>query len=409
MSTELNKVYTITFGDVAENHAKMQKIGTLHENGYSVQQLVQIQQKLTGLGLTTELVDLNVGFNESFSEAKVLVIRRGAQFILGEETTAGLMAENDGLTMDKMALMKGKVVNKVARWNLCFADEDQEPNYEDGKGRVVAWKHLPKMARIRQVISEWTEDVLLNGEANYYYDLSQCGIGFHGDGERRKVFAVRMGATMPIYFKWYQNSESVGQAFEVVLNDGDMYIMSEKTVGFDWLKKKIPTLRHSTGCSKFTGVKNADEEQVEAQKQQKEAEKQAEKQQKEALEQTAKAEKAALRQAEKAIKDAEKAQKMALEQAEKQQKEAERLAVKAQKEALEQTAKAEKAALKQAEKAIKDAEKAQKQAVEQAEKAQKLAEKEAEKAQKLAEKEAEKEAKKKAEKEAKKKGGKSSK
>ena len=165
------------------------------------------------------------------------------------------MAENDNLTMDKKALMIGKVVNKVARWNLCFADEDQEPNYEAGKGRVIAWNHIPKISRIRQVISEWTEDVLLNGEANYYYDISKCGIGFHGDSERRKVFAVRMGETMPIYFKWFQNSEPIGSPFEIILNDGDMYIMSEKAVGFDWLKKTIPTLRHSTGCSKFTGVK----------------------------------------------------------------------------------------------------------------------------------------------------------
>lgn len=299
MSSELKKVYTITFGDVAENHAKMQKIGTLHDRGYSVEKLQNIQEKLMGYGLITEMVDLNVGFDETFSEAKVLVIRRGAQFILGEETTAGLMAENDKLTMDKMALMRGKVVNKVARWNLCFADEDQEPNYADGKGTVVAWKHLPKISRIRQVISEWTEDILLNGEANYYYDISQCGIGFHGDGERRKVFAVRMGETMPIYFKWFQNSEPVGLPFEVILNDGDMYIMSEKTVGFDWLKKKIPTLRHSTGCSKFTGVKNVEEEEKEVLKQkikeEKEALKQKIKEEKEAEKQKKKEEKEALK------------------------------------------------------------------------------------------------------------------
>jgi hypothetical protein len=282
MSTELNKVYTITFGDVAENHAKMQKIGTLHENGYSIEKLQQIQNKLIGLGLVTEMVDLNVGFQEGFDQAKVLVIRRGAQFILGEETE-GLIAENDALTMDKKAFMKGKVVNKVARWNLCFADEDQEPNYEDGKGRVVSWEHIPKMARIRQVISEWTEDVLLNGEANYYYDISKCGIGYHGDGERRKVFAVRMGQTMPLYFQWFQRSLPIGEPFELVLNDGDMYIMSEKAVGFDWLKKIKPTLRHSTGCSKFTGVKNSDEAQKEITKQCEKQKKEAEKAEKEAL------------------------------------------------------------------------------------------------------------------------------
>ena len=108
-------------------------------------------------------------------------------------------------------------------------------------------------------ISKKEEEEPLKGEANYYYDISLCGIGFHGDGERRKVFAVRMGETMPLYFKWFQNSQPIGEPIELVLNDGDMYIMSEKAVGFDWLKKKIATLRHSTGCAKFTGVKNQQE------------------------------------------------------------------------------------------------------------------------------------------------------
>ena len=40
----------------------------------------------------------------------------------------------------------------------------------------------------------------------------------------------------------------------------------KKAVGFDWLKKKIATLRHSTGSSKFTGVKSEKEEQDKAQK-----------------------------------------------------------------------------------------------------------------------------------------------
>jgi hypothetical protein len=105
---------------------------------------------------------------------------------------------------------------------------------------------------MREAIASWTDDVLLEGEANYYYDISKCGIGFHGDGERKKVFAMRMGAPMPIYFQWFQRSAPVGNRMQFDLFDGDMYIMSEKAVGFDWLKKIVPTLRHATGCDKYT-------------------------------------------------------------------------------------------------------------------------------------------------------------
>ena len=108
------------------------------------------------------------------------------------------------------------------------------------------------MQRIREKIAEWTKDKLLNGEANYYYDVEKCGIGYHGDGERKKVFAMRMGGPMPLYYQWYQRSERVGPRMEFNLEDGDMYMMSAKAVGFDWLKKTILTLRHATGCEKFT-------------------------------------------------------------------------------------------------------------------------------------------------------------
>lgn len=252
----MNKVYTITFGDVAENHARMQKIGTLAEKGYSIEKLLQLEEKLTEKGLTCEMLNLDEYWEgeEQAEKASVLVIRKGVQHILGTENTEELMAEQDSLDMDKHALMKGRVVQKRARWNLCFAEEDQEPNYEDGKGRVVAYRHVPLTQKVRETIAEWMEEGLLNGEANYYYDVSKCGIGYHGDGERRKVFAMRMGGSMPIYYQWFQRSEPVGPRLQIDLHDGDMYVMSEKAVGFDWLKKIKPTLRHATGCDKFVVI-----------------------------------------------------------------------------------------------------------------------------------------------------------
>jgi len=259
MSKAVSMTTTISYCDVAENHARMQKIGALHDKGYSVEQLQALGESLHAVGLTTEYVSLDAHWKGegAVPAAGVLIIRKGVQHILGTENTIPLQDEHKDLEVDKMAFMRGRVVNKRARWNLCFDDEDQEPNYEEGKGRIVAYRHLPLTQRIRQTIAKWTEDELLNAEANYYYNLSQCGIGYHGDGERRKVFAVRIGASemMPLYYQWFQQSQPVGERIQVVLEDGDMYAMSEKAVGFDWLKKKIPTLRHASGVDKFTVIK----------------------------------------------------------------------------------------------------------------------------------------------------------
>ena len=46
---------------------------------------------------------------------------------------------------------------------------------------------------------------MLNGEANYYYDISKCGIGYHGDGERRNSFWIMEARCNP------QNDDSVNK------------------------------------------------------------------------------------------------------------------------------------------------------------------------------------------------------
>ena len=91
---------------------------------------------------------------------------------------------------------------------------------------------------------------------NYYYDISKCGIGFHGDSERKIVICTRLGATIPMHFQWFYKFKPIGERVIFNANHGDIYIMSEKTVGTDWKKSSIPTLRHAAGSAKFTTIKS---------------------------------------------------------------------------------------------------------------------------------------------------------
>ena len=257
--TEVNPTYTITFGDVAENHAGMQMIGALHERGFTLEELTEIQRRLEALGVATRMHSLSDALRTAVpglavDDAHVLVIRRGVQFVLhgsAEGDTSRVMQENRALQQDTKALMRGRVVNKRARYNLCFADFDQEPDYTVGKGRVVSYARVPCVSSVRDAIRAWC-GYLLNGEGNYYYDHRKCGIGYHGDSERRKVFAIRMGHPMPLCFQWFHRSEPVGPRIQLDLDDGDMYVMCEKSVGTDWKRRSIPTLRHATGADKYT-------------------------------------------------------------------------------------------------------------------------------------------------------------
>ena len=87
----------------------------------------------------------------------------------------------------------------------------------------------------------------LKAEGNYYFNAQKCGIGFHGDLERRRVIGLRLGATMLLHYQWHYRGERVGNRIVLTLNHGDLYVMSEKAVGTDWHKKIIYTLRHAAG------------------------------------------------------------------------------------------------------------------------------------------------------------------
>lgn len=236
-------VITLTFGDAAENHVGMEMIGTRGSagSGFTVAELRELAGELPG----AELYELHS--RAEHEEAAVLVIRG----FLDEATHAAVFAEQAGLEHDKKAFMYGRVVNKKARWNLCFDEEGHDPDYASGKGRVVALADIPatRTAFVDLLPTRFGSKAEgLKGEGNYYYDVGKCGIGWHGDTERRKVVALRLGAAMPIYYRWYHWGAPVGDALIIPLNGGDVYVMSEKAVGADWKSPSKWTLRHATGA-----------------------------------------------------------------------------------------------------------------------------------------------------------------
>jgi len=163
-----------------------------------------------------------------------------------------LLAEQDALPWDTKFFSYGEVKNKIARHNLCFANFSQEPDYEQKMGRVIAFDQLPLLnqvkAGIEQAVGEKGRNLIAEG--NYYYDVNKCYIGYHGDKERRKVFAIRLGAPFPFYYQWFHQWKPVGTRGTLMMTHGDFYIMSEKAVGTDWKYPSLITLRHAAGPEK---------------------------------------------------------------------------------------------------------------------------------------------------------------
>lgn len=207
-------------------------------------------------GYVVEYYDLNEGIpNAQYEPAAVIIIRKGLSMFVNDIDS--FFEEENSREWDTKAFMRGQVKNKHARYNLCYSDFSQEPDFESGKGRVVNFEDSKHMLSIRKGLGKYLGSKAsdLKAEGNKYYNLNQCGIGWHGDSERKIVIAFRLGETMPLRYAWFQRNMPISEPIDLGIGHGDMYIMSGKAVGTDWRKSSIPTLRHAAGCDKYTSLK----------------------------------------------------------------------------------------------------------------------------------------------------------
>lgn len=256
---DIQPCITITYGDVVENRAGMEKVGVAKEEGFNLEDLTKAKTYFDGLGCTTELHHLNDMLNNwakppnvEVEDAYLLVIRKGVDGILRgmSKTADDMFTEHAGLTWDTKHRDKyGKEKNSIARQNLCYTAKSQVADIPQGKGTLIAFKDVPCLDYIRVMLhinlGDKAKDLVAEG--NMYKNPAVCGIGGHGDKERKIVIAVRLGAGMPLQYHWFYQKVQIGQCFKVDLNHGNIYIMSSKAVGNDALRYVVPTLKHAAG------------------------------------------------------------------------------------------------------------------------------------------------------------------
>jgi len=285
----MKRAICITNGEQGENHAGMQMLGKgLADEGYTLEDALKFKEKFENMGGTAILYDLKEEClgerkDECNEEAYILKFEDGVNVLFRNKiekevekackkgdiikeklfdiyNAEKLFEEQFTFEWDKKYwdTRRSKVLNKNARWNVCYGEEAQEPDYENKKGTVIAYSQCKVMRAWRKelliLIEEFEEDFVAEG--NLYYNVLKTGIGFHGDAERRKVVAGNFcdeGVIRELNYIAYLKSERIGKRFRMKLKNGDMYIMIAAAAGTDWKKRKKITFRHAAGVegSKF--------------------------------------------------------------------------------------------------------------------------------------------------------------
>jgi hypothetical protein len=274
-----NEVMTITFGDCGENHYGNQQIGkkVLLGQGFNYEDFLEAKKKAEKLDCEVDIIDLKELISDYINENKEFLTKNKIEinpayliFIRGAITKDHLdkiYAEMNTFEWDTkyFDVRRQKVLNKLARSVVCFDQNDQEPDYENKKGRIISFNRLPELNRAKSIIADIFGDKAkeLIGEGNRYKNKDKNGIGYHGDVERRKVIAVRLNEkdkdgdtkTMPICFNWFYKNKSIGTNVSFDLPHGTIYAMSEYATGNNWKSSSIHTIRHAAGADKYTKIK----------------------------------------------------------------------------------------------------------------------------------------------------------
>ena len=153
------------------------------------------------MGCVCELICLNdlIEDNDGVEKAYVLIMRNSVDKIYEnekcEKKSKDLYEELKKRKWDDKYwdTRRGRVLNKNARVNMCVSDFSQEANYEEKKGTVYNFKDLNLLNIIRKNLNNVGKAFEnMNAEGNWYYNLVNCGIGFHGDVERKKSIGCKI-------------------------------------------------------------------------------------------------------------------------------------------------------------------------------------------------------------------------
>lgn len=265
----LNPTWSLTVGNGGENHTGMEFLGNLRKKGqgWDLDRLLYAKGILENVfGKTVELHNLNEACLEGIkipeaskpNDAYLMIVRD----FLTPEVHEAFKAEMKSYEWDRKYwdTRRKKVLNKLARANVCYGKTGRAANYKEGKGTIIGYDQSPLVGKLLQTVEILMKEQDLIVEGNQYDNVDKNGIGPHGDTERVCVSCLRVGASMPMKFGMFWNCKVRGKPFETVINGGDLYFMSEEAVGAEWKSRSKWIWRHCAGAPKYLKMKGEGEE-----------------------------------------------------------------------------------------------------------------------------------------------------
>ena len=254
-----------TLSPTAEHHAGMQISGNPDHVPIPASTASSVASWFESQGYIAMNVDLSDATGVPV-DGGVLHVKNGASRLCDVNR---MWATFIGLPKDTQYLDRGgKIRNKHKRSNVNVGEHAESADIASGVGTTVAFSSAPEVSKLLRGLTQFgggLEQIEV-AEGNFYHTPVQCGIGLHGDSERKFAVGVSMGSTRYLEFQSFVHGFPSGPAVRLTLEHGDLYIMYGKGCGYDWDRIPLvgelpsgsprrayhaPHVRHRAGDSGF--------------------------------------------------------------------------------------------------------------------------------------------------------------
>lgn len=254
-----DRACTATFAPAGENSLGAEIVGDKHAPGFSLRDMERIYEDQKHKGTQPVIYDLNELAGVGGEAAQIMVIRDGLDDVMGETGRGDQLEEwlaSSACIKQTRKMMKGRMVNSLARVNTLFYDGPQtvpsEEEIKKGASYKMDFKSCSDLAHLKRQVESMTNREMAVAEINHYPNVNakESGISYHGDKERKLVVMARLGqgsVKMPLDFQAFHRGKAIGKTVRVVLRHRDMLLMSQKATGHDWLRSSIIAWRHAAG------------------------------------------------------------------------------------------------------------------------------------------------------------------
>jgi len=273
---------SITFSCSTESHANTVIHGKMAEKGYDLADIQRAMNWAKENKKEYNLFDLKE-LSGSSREGYVLVIRN----LVGHLTDPirDEYVEKVYPKLDRKFVNFQTVRTKYARGNAEIGDSKYESDLaplevgqriEKGtklSGIVIPYTEVPRLSFVRNILPEILGEkaTSLRAEVNHYgppskstneprFSFQSSGIGFHGDSERPDVCCLVLGRKKALHFQPFRRTLPEGKRVEVVVGDGDFYVMCQNACGHSWSEDrrsdKIIHYRHAAGTLESEGKRS---------------------------------------------------------------------------------------------------------------------------------------------------------